>query len=240
VGFARPARPHGEKVTQDGLFRGPTSVIIFGDDRALLDWVAYALAVPCDPNFIWTDVRLKDQEPSPDDPIATQRVPADQLRVRPPWELQLDHSTANIALSAVVRSDEPPENVRRLIDYLRLPAPTQRVLSEPHGTSRLPVVVLSNSHRMAPFYRTLEDVSSTAQTIKASGVVMIMTFADAPPGGRVAFEAIVHVDGSMRAGWKQATLRVEKASPAADLPAGPVVRLGEFEPIASVLRRELG
>ena len=225
-------------MTPDGIFRKPTSVIIFGDDRPLLNWVAYALAFINDPEFIWTDVRSLGQTPAPIDPMARNKIPPERFFVRRPSELTLNDEAANVAISAVIRSDETPENVRRLLDFLRLPTPTQHVLSTPRRDQRL-VVILSNSQRLAALYPSVENVSDTVRSILATDVNLIMTFADTPTEGRRAFDSIVHIQGTMHDGWQNAIMTVEKGPSDGALPTGFRVRLGEFAPVASVLAREL-
>jgi len=227
-------------MTPGVLFQHPRSVIMFGDDRPLLNWVAWAIASESDPEFFWPDVRLAGQAPDSTDPMAHNVIPERQLRVRPPNELVPDHSAANVAVSAVIRDDEPPENVRRLIDFLRLPRNTQQVLAEPRSDGRMPVVVLSNAQRLAPLYPSVDNVHATARTITEQNAVLIMTFADTPPTSRSVFEVILHVVGSLRDGWKWATLRVEKGTPDSAFPTGLSVRLGEFTPLAPALLRALG
>jgi hypothetical protein len=222
------------------VFPKPTSLFICGNDRSLLNWVAYAVAIANDRTFSWTDLRQADQRPDGDDPLSRNVIPSGQLRVLRPQELALNTSHANLAVSGVVRSDEPPENVQRLLDFLRLPDPTQQTLARPRGDGGIRTAVLSNSHRLAALYPALNDVQSTVRAIVASDAILIMTFADAPPEGRVAFETVLLVDGSVRAGWRNATVRVEKGLAAGPFAAGRQFLLGEFSALANVLARSLG
>ena len=222
----------------DGIFRKPTSVIIFGNDRPLLNWVANAHASINDPRFNWTDDRSTGQTPAPTDPMSRNKIPADRMFVRRPVELGRNDRTPSVAVSTIVRSDEPAENVQRLLDFLRLPTPTQHVLSAPRQDRPL-VAVLADSHRVLALYPTVENVSSTVRSILATDATLIMTFADAPPDGRFVFETIVHIDGSLRDGWRKATMTVERGSSDGAIPTGLVVRLEEFDPIANVLAREI-
>jgi len=220
-------------------FRRPTSVLIVGNDRALLNWVAYAVAVFHDPGFLWTDVRYPGQEVDADDPMARKVIPPAQMVVRHPDELRPSDASANVAVSAVVRADEPPENLRRLLDFLRLPQPTQQALSYSRPGGRLPVVVLSNSHRLAAFYPA-DAVTSTVRTILESGAILVMTFADSPPRGRVAFDTLLNVHGSVEDGWRRAKVKVEAAPAEGPFRTGTEPSLGELLPFAEILSRALG
>ncbi|HYB78748.1 MAG TPA: hypothetical protein VEG66_03175 [Thermoplasmata archaeon] len=225
-------------MTAGALFSRPTSVIICGTSRSLLNWAAYALAAGTDPDFLWTDVRLSGEVVAPEDPLSRDLIPSGRLRLVSPAELRPDDATANAALSAVIRDDDTPEELERAVEFLRLPSTTQDVLAEAKGDGSPRVVVLSNGHRLVAIYNDLAVVRPTVRAIVGAGVALIMTFADAPPGGREAFEIVLHVEGSDPTAWRLARLRVEKAPPDSIFPAGSETLLADVGPIASVLRRE--
>jgi hypothetical protein len=227
-------------VTNGKIFGGPTSVIICGSDRPLLNWVAYALATASDPEFHWTDVRLEGEVMAPDDVLSRSVIPADQLSTVRPGELTPDDTLGNVAVSAVIRDDETPDEVRRLVEFLRLPAQTQSVLSRTSSEEPPRVVVLSNGHRLIAIYPNIDAVRPTVRAIVASGVVLIMTFADAAPHGRFAFDVVLHVDAPVRQDWKRATIRIEKGPPAGFLRAAAEYRLGDTSPWREVLGQHLG
>jgi hypothetical protein len=221
-----------------GIFSRPTSVILFGSNRPLLNWVAYALASETDPGFIWTDVRLWGEVLADVDPLARNLVPPNRLAVVYPNALVPNDAAANMAIGGVVRGDEPSDTVRQLVDFLRLPLPTQRLLSGATSGGQPIVLVLSNAHRIVAFY-PVETVASVIQAIVGAGVTLFETFADAPLEGREAFETILHVEGNDPKEWRQATLRVEKGTSAGPLRTGSKYRLGELDPVAAVLTRDL-
>ena len=88
------------------LFPAPTSVFVCGNNRALLNWFAYALASATDPEFVWTDVRLSGESPTPDDLFSRDRIPSERLHLVEPIELTPDNTTAHMAVSAVIRDVE--------------------------------------------------------------------------------------------------------------------------------------
>ena len=220
------------------LFPDPTSVIICGSNRPLLNWVAYALASSSDPKFHWTDVRISGEVPTPDDLLSRDLIPPVRLHLVAPRELAPDDATANIAVSAIVRDEDTPEELRRVLEFLRLPAPTQQLLAETPSEGVPRVVVLSNGHRLLALYPEIGAVAPTVRAIVGAGVAFIMTFADAPPGGRVAFDTVLQLEGRDPESWRQATLRVEKTPSSSVFPAGSEVRLADFKPVAAVLGRE--
>jgi len=206
----------------------------------MLNWTAYAIAQQTDPRFRWVDVREPGQEPKPTDVLSRQVVPSDRLSTRATSELIPNEAEARIEVTSVIRSDEPPRNVKRLLEFLRLPAATQQMLESTPPSEEPHVVVLSNGHRVVAHYPSAEAVEPTIRAICESGITFLMTFADDPPRGRFAFDNVIRVDGRFSEGWRGATLTVEKWSRGEALRPGSVVRLGELRPLASVLSAELG
>lgn len=215
-------------------FDRPTSVFISGGNRSLLNWVALAFAAESNPEFVWTDVRLHGESLAASDPLAQGRVPDARLSVVFAEELVRNDEAAKIALGGVVRADEPPENVMRLVDFLRLPTHTQRQISKLPKEGPPMVFVLSNSHRMAALYPP-GTVRPVVRAIVAAGVILIQTFADASPEGRFDYDTVLHIEGDDNGSWKTATIRVEQAPPSSRLTAGSVQRLSDFPPISTVL-----
>ena len=221
------------------VFVRPTSVFVSGNSRPLLNWVAFALASSSDPTFVWTDVRLRGETVDPKDPLASNVIPEDRLSLVNADQLTRNDAVANMAFAGVIRSDEPPENVRRLTDFLRLPSHTQELLAATRRRGRPPVLVLSNAHRMVALYPT-DTVAPVVHAIVDSGAILLVTWADAPPEGRLAFTHILHVDGGAPSSWRQATLKVEKGG-ARGLPGeGSASPLGQVGPVAEILTRHLG
>lgn len=217
-----------------GLFGSPTSVFVSGADRLLLNWLAYALShvPPLEP--IWTDIRLDQEVLDPSDVLSRGLIPKERLLTVAPGELARDDFAGNLALGGLVRSDEPSESVRRFADFLRLPAHTRALIARIPRDERPVVLVLSNAQRIAALY-TSDQVGPTLRAITDSGVSLLMTWADAPPGGRLAFHRILHLQGAGAARWREATLKVERGAPAGALRSGAEVRLGSYAPVAQVL-----
>lgn len=225
---------------KDGaLIAGPASILIIGNDRPLLNWIAYALASVLDPEFRWTDVRMQGEVLAESDPLSREVISADRLSLVRASELAPDHSRANMAVSAVIRGDETPENLRRLLDFLRLPERSQQALSRAVPADRPRVLVMSNAHRLVGYY-PVRIVGPLLRAIVASGVIVIMTFADAPTEGRFAFDVVLHLQVHPSGKWRQARLRVEKGLPEGPFRMGSEYGLGDFSRVASVLAERLG
>ena len=221
------------------IFGAPGSTIVWGDDRPLLNWVAYALASVTSSEFKWTDIQFPGQALGPTDPLSRHLIPPDRLRVVRASDMAPNNAAANMPVSAVIRSDETPGNVERLLDFLRLPASTQRLLETPPPGAQPRVAVLSNGQRIVALYPTPQAIAPTIRAIVEAGTIMIMTFADAGPEGRFQFDNVLNVEGSVTRGWQEATLKVEKWSPSGPFRVGTALRLGDLAPLAAVIARGL-
>jgi hypothetical protein len=221
------------------LFGEARLVIILGSDRRLLNWVAYAFASATDRHFLWVDVRSMGEVRADPDPLSRNLVPEHQFAAVRAVDLAPSDARANVAISGVVRDDETPENLQRLMDFLRLPERTQAALSTVVVGGGPSVVVLSNAHRLGAFY-PVEIVPPLLRAIKESGATVIMTFADAPNEGRFAFDMVLHLEGSDPAAWRQAVLRVEKGSASGPFPTGSTCRLADVEVVRAALSSQLG
>ena len=217
----------------------PASVIVIGDDRALLNWVALALATVSDPSFHWTDVRLQGEVVADSDPLARDVIARNRLSLARVSDLAPDNANANMAVSAVIRGNEPPETLQRLLDFLRLPARSQRALARTTPGARPRVFVLSNSHRLVGHYPTAM-VGPLLRAAVATGVIVIMTFADAPTEGRYSFDVVLRLEGVDPKNWRDAKLRIEKGFDAGALKTGQEHRLVDMAPVAEILTRHLG
>ncbi|MGA8091852.1 MAG: hypothetical protein WB984_05090 [Thermoplasmata archaeon] len=222
----------------EGMFRHPTSVLLFGESRPLLSWVAYAFASAENPMFLWTDVRLAGQPNSPEGPLARNLVPEDRLHVLETHDLLRNDEISNKAIANVIRGDEAPDNVQLLIEFLRLPPRLQELLSSAKAANRPATLVLSNAHRMAAHYPAA-TVGPVIRAIVATDTILFMTFADVPGTGQNAFETVLRLEGRDPREWRQAALVTEKGPSDGPFRTGSMHRLSELEPIATVLARDL-
>jgi len=220
------------------VFARPTSAILCGANRSLLNWVAYGLAASEGREFVWTNVELDGEVMEDSDLLSKDLIPRDRFLTVRPNTLVRDEFAGNVALGGLVRTDEPTEAIRRFADFLRLPLHTQAVISRLPRTGPPVVLVLSNVQRMAALYPT-EAVAPTVRSIVESGASLLLTWADAPSKGRFAFENVLHLRGSEPSAWREAVLRVEQASPDGPLRAGDELCLGDFAPVASTLTKVL-
>ncbi|MCI4353795.1 MAG: hypothetical protein L3K06_00325 [Thermoplasmata archaeon] len=223
------------------IFSHPGTLFLCGNSRPLLNWTAYALAASTDPSFFWTDIRLRGEVLDATDPLARSLVPSDRLSILHPFVLTRNVAgadIANAASGAVIRSDEPPDAVRRLVEFLRLPSHTQEVLSSRDPEDPPMVIVLSNAHRVVALYPTA-TVAPILRPIVEAGALLVATWADAPPEGRLSFDTILHLRGDEHGQWRRASLTVEKSAVPGILRLGENYPLESLAPIAAILESKL-
>lgn len=217
-----------------GLFQRPTSVILCGNSRPLLNWVAYALAVGNPAGVVWTEIKLDGEVREEDDLLTKQRIPSDRYFEVPPDELVLDDFAGNVAVSGLITTDDSPDTVRRFTDFLRLPPHIQALLSRLSADGPAPVLVLSNGQRLSALY-SKQTVGPALRSVVESGASLLATWAEAPTESRHLFENVLHLKGGELSAWRDAVLRVEVAPPYGPLRAGETIPLRDFPAVASVL-----
>jgi hypothetical protein len=224
----------------DGL-RRPTSLFIAGTNRSLLKWVALAVFAPYSSRVYWTDVRLQGEVLDPLDPISLKKIPADRVQVVHPRELRTDEQEARLveaAAATMFRSDEPPESLRRITDFLRLPPHTQERISRTTSVDEPTILVASNAHRLAGLYPP-ENTEPMIRAILDSGTCIVLLWADAVASLRSSFDIVLNVDGSGPSEWREATLTCEKGISSGPRGAGTPCRLSDLGSVARILEKSV-
>ena len=216
------------------LTQRPTSVFLHGSNRALLNWVMYALLDRSDPNFRWTDVHLRGRATGPTRPSRAPRHPresAEPCRTR---------RVSNAARTPPLRyrrwfiRRSLAESIRRALAFLRLPSHTQDLISRTSPGGSPAQVGMSNGHRLLAAFPAA-TVQPTIRAILDSGVTFVMTWADAVPSTSKAFDFVLGVEGAGPADWNNAVLNCGIGNSVGPVRAGKRLRLGELGPIANVL-----
>jgi hypothetical protein len=213
--------------------RHPTSVVLYGSDRPLVNWVMYAILVRANPNFIWTDIRLSGEVLDPLDPLARQVIPKRQLSVVGPDALRRNPEPAR-AMPSVIHPDEPDDLKERLANFLRLPEHTQDLISRVPNEGLVPLFGLSNAHRIAALYPP-DTIRPTLKAIKDSGFSLITTWADALPSSVREFDFVLGIEGLGPQSWRSTTLLCDRGTSTGPVRPGKRFRLGDLPAIAEVL-----
>jgi hypothetical protein len=221
-----------------GGFDHPVSIFLSGPNSTLLKWVAYASLAPYSTRVFWTDARLPGEVLDPLDPLQLQVVPEEAVHVLHPRELQpneLEAMMGQAATATVIRSDETPEAMRKLVEFLRMPTHTQQRVTAIYRRDEPAIIVAANAHRLAPFY-SVEQVAPYLQAIKDSGASVVSLWSDAPTIYESLFDIILHVEGSACLHeWRKATIQCLKGLPGGPLAGGKTHALEELPPISEVL-----
>jgi hypothetical protein len=232
------ASPAPSEEINSELVAGPSSVLICGSSRSLLNWCALSLARRLDPEFRWTDARIREETLDPRDPLARGAIPDSQWRAVRPEAFRPNDEHANLAavtIASVLRSDEAGRSLEGIAEMLRLPTPTQELIAEVPPHDRLTVFVLSNAHRLVAFYPGT-TIRPILRTILDAGVTVVATWADAPPAGRTEFEFVLHVAGSSPEAWMDAEVRCEKGTDSGPFRTGDRRPLGELALLSEAVR----
>jgi hypothetical protein len=220
----------------EGDFARPTSAIVCGAPGLLLDWIAYGFASTQSGGYLWTDIRLARQKVDERDPLALGLIAEDRLSVLEPQSLPRNDVPANAAISGLVRSDETPENLRRLVDFLRLPTHTQELLASRRESGATTLVVLSNAHRLASLY-PIDSVGPIVSAIVNSGVSLFVAYPDEPPEGRREFGNVWHLRSRPGTPWREAEIHVEQSDGSTSFEQGDRVPLQRIPRLTGVLSR---
>jgi len=224
-----------------GGFQAPTSVFVSGVSRTLLKWFAFAALAPYDSRVYWTDVRLPGEILDPLDPIGVHAVREEAVYALSPRELQPDEHgarQAEVAATTMLRSDEPTHTLEGLIEFIRMPAHAQHLITRAGRLDLPPIMVTANAQRLAAVY-SADRIAPLVRALLESGTCQFALWAEAPTTYASTFDVILHVDGMGPADWRNATVRCERGVTAGPLRAGRTVRLSEIEAIASVLEKSI-
>jgi len=230
--------PATDELLPGGL-RRPTSIFVTGSSDVLLNWVTLALLEPYPSRLYWTVVQLPGEQFAPLDPLGRGVIPADRFDVVRPNDLRREEQAgrqAEVAAATVLRSDEAPEYVRRLTEFLRLPSHSQKLSATSTASSAAPILVLSNAHRLATLFPNTA-ISPTVQSFLESGASLVLVWAGPAPPRRKVFEIVLHVEGSDPHRWKEATLWCEQGISTSPLSGGKRPHLAELPSVASFLEK---
>jgi hypothetical protein len=232
--------PLADEVFPDG-FRKPSSVFISGTSRTLLKWFAFASLAPYASRVYWTDVRLPGEILDPLDPMAVHAVPEDSVYILLPRDLQPDDQgarQAEVAAATMLRSDETPNALQGLVEFLRMPSHAQRLISTTGRSDAPSILVTANAQRLATVYSE-DRVAPLMRAMLEAGTCQVALWAEAPTTHTSMFEVILHVEGGGPTDWRHATVQCEKGISAGPLAPGKARRLSDIEPIAAILEKSV-
>ncbi len=224
-----------------GGFGRPSSVFISGTSRTLLKWFAFASLRPYASRVYWTDVRLPGEIPDPLDPMTLRVIPEESVYVLSPRELQPDDQgalQAEAAAATMLKSDETPNSLQGLVEFLRMPSHAQKLISSTGRPDAPSILVTANAQRLATVYSE-ERIAPLMRVMLEAGTCQVALWAEAPTSLTSIFDVILHVEGSGPSDWQSATVRCDKGISTGPLASGRTHRLAEIEPIAAILQKSV-
>ena len=213
------------------------ATIVWGEPRALLNRVLFAMARDVDPSFFWLDIRSSPDHGLEAGPVELGLIPSDRLYVTSQTtEVHPADPIAPRALAVVVRMDAPDAEVATLVDFLRLPQVTHKVmdgLDQPNGPH---VLVFANAERVREYYpRTSGEVRPYLDAELRAGVIPFYGIYGPGSEARMAADFVFEVRGRDLKHWREAVLVCDKAHPGSRFRAGEKIPLGSVECLSEVL-----
>jgi hypothetical protein len=230
--------PPGDELLP-GTFSKPSSVFISGTSRTLLKWFAFASLAPYGSRVYWTDVRLPGEILDPLDPMALHAVPDESVYILEPRELYPDEQgarQAEAAAATMLESDETPDSLRKLVEFLRMPSHAQKLISATGRSDSPSILVTANCQRLANAYPQ-DRLGPLMQAMLEAGTCQVALWAEAPTTLTTMFDAILTLEGNDPTDWRNATIRSERGISTGVLAGGRAVRLAEIKTIASLLEK---
>jgi hypothetical protein len=210
---------------------------MYGPSRPLVNLTLYAFAAATTPAFQWVDIQVPGEERLPWDPVRLGWIPDDRRwSIDHPSALRPDDLTANLALFALIRSDEPSPNLLQITEFLRLPEISQRILAARPLPGHPGVVAVPNAHRVVATFGAGE-VPAILSVHRSAGYSVYIGYADAPGAGKERFDYVFELDGESVAGWRASHLTCAKGISSGPLADGRPAALEEIPLVADVVTR---
>ena len=191
---------------------------------------ANRLALECarriNPNFLWLEAQDPDEVRNPEDPSEAGEIPREHLYVTEnPEELKPEDAIANMALWTVIRPDEPQAVVAHLMDFVRLPAKVQEMMSQMGSIESPGVLVWANAELSADFYpETIESSRPYLDVFRREGITLVSTLVGKTRADRFACDYVFKVHATPRTSWRACMVECEKS------PDEAVVEVGKRLP----------
>jgi hypothetical protein len=191
----------------------PRCFQIWGNSRVGVNRAAWELGHRVNPEYIWLDIRSADEPVDPEEPPASGLVPPEQLyKTLDSAEMGPDNPSANLAMWSVMRTDEAPETLHPLMDFLRLPAVIQEIIGLSPTSGRHGVVVVANADRIARYYPDkAESIGPLLNVWRRERVTLITTYNSPPRKTRSLYDYTFELKADARSSWKSSRMILERA-----------------------------
>ncbi|HYB78426.1 MAG TPA: hypothetical protein VEG66_01520 [Thermoplasmata archaeon] len=219
------------------LGRGNASTFLYGESRPVVNRLLYAMARAVDPNPIWVDLGPGSLGRGEDaGPVELGWVPHERLILA--WDVDRarpQNAVGNMALSSVVRTDEPSDSVARLADFVRLAPIAQEVISRVDARAPRRALAVANSDRVRGDYpNTVDGVRPIVTALVEAPLCPLFGAQGVPGPGRMAFSYVFEVRAKDVVHWEDGTLRIEKAPPGSSSRVGHELALADITGVRAV------
>lgn len=207
------------------LFERPSSVLVYGPSRPLVNLTLYALAHHTNPEFHWVEVGAIPQPPTVSEPVQLGWIPDSRLwLVDRSNTLRPNDAAAALPLGELISPDEPPESLRQFVDFLRLPDQAQRLIAAQTPNGSPGVVAVPDTDRLEGTF-SASEVDSLLAVHREAGLSVMVGHRGSPGSGRDVFDFVFRLQGRDERpdGWKKNQLVCEKG-----ITSGP---LRDLQPI---------
>jgi hypothetical protein len=213
--------------------------LVYGACRPLVNLTLFALATTTNPDLEWVEIGgPKDVQTLPD-PVELGWIPEDRLwRVNDLDALQPSLLSENLSLVGTIQSDESPEIISQITEFLRLPDRSQRILATRPPEDRPGVVAVTDTHR-AEGAISADRVPSILTVHRNAGFSVFIGHEESPGPGRDLFDFVFHLNGENEdaADWRKSELVCERGISSGPLRDARPVLLEDLPIVAHVLFR---
>jgi hypothetical protein len=204
----------------------PTSALVTGESRPVVNRIVYALARLNDPAFVWVDLQPKQSLLDPDSPTALGWVPPDRM-----FLIEQTEEVQPRVPAVGGQSAPPPTGIERLPPVARRAIESRRA----RGGGAM-VVAFPNADYARRFYGPeTERVRPFVDAFREVGMTAVFASVASPPAARKAFEFVFDIRADSRARWEQGSLVCETAPKWGPLLPGESIPLRVVPEIASAL-----
>jgi hypothetical protein len=218
------------------LGRGGSSTFLYGESRAVVNRLLFGMVRAIDPEPLWLDLgprRPPGEEPGPAELgwIAKDRL----FLAEDPEMARPQDAVANMALSNVVRADEPATLVARVADFVRLAPIAQDIISRVRIDGPRHALAISNSDQVRGDYpHTIEGIQPIVTALVEAPLVPFIGAQGTPGAGRMAFSFVFEVRAKDLAHWRDGSLRPEKVPGGSGVQVGVPIPLPHISGLADV------
>ena len=206
----------------ESLQQRPTSVALWGEERAVLTRVAVGLAKKIDPAFLWFDIQRTGSAPAPWQHALEAEAGPGRLHVLEIDEMRLDHGSGNAASSVLVRGSESDSESLAFADLMRVPERIRDVLLHADPASPPRLVLLTNVERAsAAFEGRSGALRPYVEAFNSRGVTVLVTACGRPRENRHDLDLVLHVDGVRGGDDETATVVCDGVRSSGSFPAIP-------------------